>query len=90
MTAVTDTQNPHLYTHTHTSRSPDFGWIDGWEGRGGAEIYNLLKRMRPSGILSKWPLSAPGLEESGEGVLVVFLLGWEVGSGGLKHGLSTL
>lgn len=60
------------------------------KGGGGAEIYNLLKRMRPSGILSKWPLSAPGLEESGEGVLVVFLLGWEVGSGGLKHGHSTL
>ena len=77
MTAVTDTQTPlvHTHTHTHTPRSPDFGWIDGWEeeeGRagvvvvvGGAEIYNLLKRMRPSGIFSKWPLFALGLGESG-------------------------
>lgn len=43
--------------HTHTQADThstvlDFGLIDGREKKG-AEIHNLLKRMRPSGIFSK-------------------------------------
>lgn len=66
----------HTHHSTHICITLFWFWMDRWLGRekggrggggmgwrwsGGVEIYNLLKRMRPCGIFSKWPLFAPRL-----------------------------